>query len=125
LVGRSPATAYLRYDGRVSSSGELIRRARLRAGLTQRELADRAGKAHSVIGRWERDEVRPSLETLGEVVDATGFRLRVEVVDADDHDLGLIVESLAMTPTERLERVMAMANLVLAGRERVRGPLST
>ncbi len=118
-------TAYLRYDGRMSSSGELIRQARLRAGLTQRELADRAGKAHSVIGRWERDEVRPSLETLGEVVDATGFRLRVEVVDADDHDRGLIVESLAMTPTERLERVTAMANLVLAGRERVRGPLST
>jgi DNA-binding XRE family transcriptional regulator len=56
-------TAYLRLnDGMVS--GDLLREARRRAGLSQAELARRAGKPTSVIGRWERGEVKPSLETL-------------------------------------------------------------
>ncbi|MGH9166623.1 MAG: helix-turn-helix domain-containing protein [Acidimicrobiia bacterium] len=36
--------------------GHLIRQARLRAGLTQRELAERAGKATSVIGIANGDD---------------------------------------------------------------------
>lgn len=101
-------------------TGELIRQARLAAGLTQRELAERAGKAVSVIGRWERGEVRPSLETVQEIVEAAGLRLDVAIVD-DEHDRGLIAETLRLSPRQRLVRVMRMANLVLAGRERMRG----
>lgn len=103
----------------MTSSGALIRSARLSAGLTQRELAERAGKAVSVIGRWERGEVLPPLETVAALVEAAGLHLEVSVTDGG-HDLGLITQTLALSPAERLERVTRMANLVLAGRERMR-----
>src|SRR5882672_4239082 len=40
-------------------TGELIRSARLRAGLSQAELAQRLGMASSSIARWETDTVEP------------------------------------------------------------------
>jgi transcriptional regulator with XRE-family HTH domain len=84
-------------------SGDLLREARLRAGLSQAELARRAGKPISVIGRWERGEVRPSLEMLREVIRASGLELGFVLsnADADDHDLALIRRSLARSPAER------------------------
>jgi hypothetical protein len=56
-----------------------------------------------VIGRWERGEVRPSLETLREVIRAAGLELGFALsnADADDHDLALIRRSLARSPAER------------------------
>lgn len=83
-------------------SARIIREARLRAGLTQSELARRAGKAGSMIGRWERGEVLPSLETTIHLVRAAGFELSMGVTVADDHDLALIRRSLRLTPAERL-----------------------
>jgi Helix-turn-helix len=38
-------------------SADLIREARLRAGLTQYELAERCGRDRSVIARWEQGTV--------------------------------------------------------------------
>lgn len=104
------------------TAGDLIREARLRAGLTQRQLADRAGKAHSVVGRWERNEVRPPLETVAELVTAAGLVLAVTIEELD-HDRGLIVETLALSPAERLNRVARLANLILSGRKQLRGQL--
>ena len=85
-------------------SGDLVREARLRAGLSQAELARRAGKPTSVIGRWERGEVKPSLETLRELIRAAGLELGFTLSNADseDHDLALIRRALARTPAERL-----------------------
>jgi transcriptional regulator with XRE-family HTH domain len=80
----------------------MIRQARLRAGLTQAALARRAGKAPSAIGRWERGDVRPPLETVVELVRAAGFDIDFSIVSADDHDRALIRRSLAQPPAERL-----------------------
>lgn len=107
----------------MTASGDLIRQARLAAGLTQRQLAERAGKAVSVIGRWERGEVLPSLETVTDLISAAGMRLHVGIVDELEHDRGLIAESLALTPQHRLARVTKLADMVLAGRERMGGAL--
>jgi transcriptional regulator with XRE-family HTH domain len=84
-------------------TGDLLSEARRRAGLSQAELARRAGKPTSVIGRWERGEVKPSLETLREVIRAAGLELGFTLsnADEDDHDLALIRRSLARTPAER------------------------
>jgi transcriptional regulator with XRE-family HTH domain len=86
-------------------SGDLLREARRRAGLSQAELARRAGKPTSVIGRWERGEVKPSLETLRELIGACGLELGVQLSNADseEHDLALIRRSLAWTPAQRFE----------------------
>ena len=90
-------------------SGDLIREARLRAGLTQAELGERVGKPQSVIARWERGEVQPSLETLRLVVRACGFDLTFQLSKTDDETVTVIDQHLRMTPTERfadlLERV--------------------
>jgi transcriptional regulator with XRE-family HTH domain len=97
-------------------SGDLLREARRRAGLSQAELARRAGKPTSVIGRWERDEVKPSLETLRELVGACGFELGFRLREAShDHD-GVIEGSLRLTPSQRLAQLEAAADLVLQGR---------
>lgn len=91
-------------------SGILLREARLRAGLSQAELARRAGKARSAIGRWERGEVQPSFETLRELVRACGLDIGYGLYAYDDHDAGLIRESLRLTPVQRLRTGVRAAN---------------
>lgn len=91
-------------------SGILLREARLRAGLSQSELAKRAGKARSAIGRWERGEVQPSFETLRELVRACGLEIGYGLYRYDDHDAGLIRESLQWTPAQRLHTGVRAAN---------------
>ena len=44
-----------------TSAGVLLRRARVRAGLTQQELAERAGVAQSVISVYESGQRQPSV----------------------------------------------------------------
>lgn len=83
-------------------SGNLIREARLRAGMTQAELASRAGTAASAVSRWERDQAAPSLETVRALVRATGNELSLGIAPADDHDLALIRRCLSREPAARL-----------------------
>jgi transcriptional regulator with XRE-family HTH domain len=95
-------------------SGDLLREARRRAGLSQAELARRAGKPTSVIGRWERGEVKPSLETLRELIGACGLELGFTLsnADAEKHDLALIRRSLAWTPAQRFEHGQRIARSI-------------
>ena len=89
-------------------SGDLLREARLRAGLTQAELAGRAGTARSQISRYERSDVLPSLETLRRLVRACGLELGFRIFEADleDHDATLIAQTLPLTPEERVDRAL-------------------
>jgi transcriptional regulator with XRE-family HTH domain len=95
-------------------SGHLLREARLRRGLSQAELARRARKPVSSIGRWERGEVVPSLETLRALIRACDLELTFHVSNADreQHDLSLIEASLARTPAERIREAARSANAV-------------
>ena len=93
-------------------SHHLLREARLRPGLTQTQLAERAGKAASAISRWERAGAQPSLETLRQLVKAAGFELTAVLAPSDEHDLTLIRRSLRQTPQARLaEMVQAVRAL--------------
>lgn len=85
-------------------SADLLREARLRAGLTQAELGRRVGKPQSVISRWERGEVEPSLETLRQLIRACDLELSFRLTRRDDHDRVLIERSLDLTPAERLSQ---------------------
>lgn len=97
-------------------SGDLLREARLRAGLTQDELAERAGTARSQISRYERGDVLPSLETLRRLVRACGLELGFRVFEADreEHDASLIAQTLPLTPEERVERAVRAVKRVHA-----------
>ncbi len=58
-----------------NTTAVLVRDARLRAGLTQRELARRAETAQSVVARIERGQTSPTWETLTRLLAAAGFDL--------------------------------------------------
>ena len=79
-----------------------MREARLRAASTQVALAERVGRPQSQISRWERGDVRPSLETLRELVRACGIDLTYGLAAFDDSYDAFINRLLAMTPAERL-----------------------
>lgn len=82
-----------------------MRQARMRAGLSQVELAERSGKDRAQIARWERDVVTPSLETLREVLQACGFDLDLQLVlyqPPDASQDARLRQELGRTPQERL-----------------------
>ena len=51
----------------------ILRRARLRAGLSLRELAARAETSHSALAAYESGRVTPSVETFERILGAAGF----------------------------------------------------
>jgi transcriptional regulator with XRE-family HTH domain len=85
-------------------SGDLIREARLRAGLTQYELAERCGRDRSVIARWEQGTVAPSVETLVELVRACGFDLPLELVPYDSSGGERLRKNALLSPERRVQR---------------------
>lgn len=80
-----------------------VRKARRRARLTQAEVAERLGKRQATIARLERAGANPTVETLNEVLHATGHRLELRAVPyRSSVDETLIARNLRMTPAERL-----------------------
>ena len=73
------AAAYAEADAEYSVI-EAMLAARLAAGLTQAEVAARAGTTQSAIARLEGGAVSPSIETLRKYARAVGKRLKVEMV---------------------------------------------
>ena len=57
--------------------GRFLVDARKRHGLTQQELAERAGMTQANISRIERDKVSPSLQTLNRLLEAMGETLQI------------------------------------------------
>src|SRR5438067_11499241 len=88
-------------------SASLIREARLRAGLTQSELAERTGRDRSVIARWEQAVVAPSLETLLELVRACGFDLPLELGPYDEERTDRLRKNALLSPERRVRRLLA------------------
>jgi transcriptional regulator with XRE-family HTH domain len=91
----------------MSSSGRIIREARLRAGLSQGELGERTGKDRAQVARWERDVVSPPYETLRVLVRACNFDLSAELVAYDPSPDERLREAESLTPQERLQRMLA------------------
>ena len=56
-------------------TGPLLREARTRAGLSQSDLARRAGVPQSVVSEYEAGKRQPSVLTLARLVNATGHEL--------------------------------------------------
>jgi predicted nucleotidyltransferase/DNA-binding XRE family transcriptional regulator len=57
------------------TAGALLRQARKEAGMSQQDLAARAGVTQSVISAYESGRRQPALPTLAALVDATGSEL--------------------------------------------------
>lgn len=97
----------------------LLRVARSRAGLSQRELARRAGTAQSVVARIEGGETSPTWTTLTRLVAAAGFDLLAEIAPspvADTHMLMDVERILRLSPEERLVEVRNLSRFEHAAR---------
>ncbi len=70
---RRPRTAE---DG---ASGDLLRRAREKAGLTQTELADRLGHTQQAVAQAERAESNPTVSFLRRWARACGRSLSIRM----------------------------------------------
>jgi transcriptional regulator with XRE-family HTH domain len=84
-------------------AGSLLREARLIAGLSQAELAERIGTTQPVVSRWERDVEVPRIDTLGRALQACGFEVDLVFRRHDDVDRTQILRQLTLTPEERLD----------------------
>jgi len=69
-----------------SVAGSLILAARLKSGLTQRELADRLGISQPTVAAYESGRRQPTVPTLMRWLAAAGFDLRMTLAPHDDHD---------------------------------------
>ena len=86
---------------RTSDAATVLREARRRAGLTQREMASRAGVRQPVVAAYESGRREPTIPMLRKLLRATG------------HDLDL---DLGLRPAHRLadpERANARLQLAL------------
>ena len=99
----------------------LLREARSQAGLTQRELARRAGTAQSVVARIEGGATSPSWETLARLLEAAGFALDVALRPLTpelSHMLDDVPRILRLTPEQRLVELRNTSRLLTAARRR-------
>ena len=73
-------------EGLPSPSSALLQLARLKADMSQRELAERAGVPVTMISAYERDQRQPTLATLLRLLRAAGFDLCLHLAAYDPHD---------------------------------------
>ena len=99
----------------VTTPADLLREARTLGGLSQRQLARRAGTAQSVVARIEGGQTSPSWATLARLLGALGFELRtaLEVRPVpSSHMLDDLNRILQLTPEERLTELRNASRLV-------------
>jgi transcriptional regulator with XRE-family HTH domain len=100
-----------------ATGGQFVREARRRAGLTQRQLALRAGVSQPTVARIESGQTSAAFERIVELVRTSGFDLDVHVVPLDEDALAMAEQNLRRTPDERLNGLLAALDLYEGGRE--------
>lgn len=94
----------------------LIRAARHRAGLTQRQLATMAGVPQPTVARIESGAVSPRADTLVRLLSAAGRELSDEPRIGQGIDRTLIQDRLRLTPAERIQQAVREAKAFSAMR---------
>jgi transcriptional regulator with XRE-family HTH domain len=105
----------------VSDPGSIIRERRLAHGLTQAQLALRAGTTQTAVSRLERGELSPTFATMQRLLFVLGETGVLDVRPlTGEHDAAHLADLLARTPAERLELAMSWNRLAgevaIAGR---------
>jgi transcriptional regulator with XRE-family HTH domain len=102
--------------------GELVRSTRERLGLSQRQLAVRAGTTQAVVSRVERGRVSPTFATLRGLLIAMGEEPVLQSSRLPGRwDPAHMTSTLARTPQERLALAVSWdrmgGRLAAAGRK--------
>jgi len=96
-------------------AGNALQSARIRAGLSQAELAARTGTSQATISAYESGAKQPTVATFSRLLAATGCRLEV-----DNGHAAVTEPSQAQLARagRTLERVMALAEALPVRHER-------
>lgn len=89
------------------TTGELIRKCRKEAGLTQKELGERAGIAEPTIRKYESNRLNPKIETLQKIADA----LNVSVSELSDNVQHTSILSTKELSALNLSQLQSLLNL--------------
>jgi transcriptional regulator with XRE-family HTH domain len=92
-----------------SYGGDLIRESRRRAGLTQAELAERAGTAQPAIARWESGRTAVSLDDVIRLIRLCGLDVEFQIVERDDSDIAQATRLARLSGQQRLDRHTRLA----------------
>src|ERR1700684_4379551 len=87
-----------------SPAAALLQLARIKSGLSQRQLSERAGVPATMISAYERDRRQPTIPTLLRLLKAAGFELSMRLVPSDTHDEVLAGLDSKRSPKERRRR---------------------
>jgi len=101
----------------ISESAATVREARRLSGLTQRDLARRAGTSQPAIARIETGLASPTLSTLERLAAAAGFDVKLSLIPRTppdpvierykrDVDRTLLRENLKKTVDQRLRALV-------------------
>lgn len=63
------------------TTGQLIKAARKKAGMTQKELGAKLGVAYQTLAQWENDLRNPKLDTLQRIASALGVPVQDLISD--------------------------------------------
>jgi transcriptional regulator with XRE-family HTH domain len=97
--------------------GRIVREARRRAGLTQRELAERVGTTQSAIARIERGATEPAYDRVRRLVAACGLDLIPRIAARDDSDWSVASANLRLSPEARVRQHQAAVRFAREGRK--------
>lgn len=101
----------------MSTPAEVLREARRRHGVSQAQLAIRAGTRQSAISRIESGRVSPTFETLQSLLDLLGENLTIASEQPETGiDLSLNKQNLRLSPSARIQQGLGFADMVRRNR---------
>ena len=95
----------------MNTAAEIVRGARLRSRLSQRDLARRAGTTQAAISRIERGLEQPTVERLEQILAGLGWRPRIELepIEVHDEEPRRLYQEAYTQPEVRLKSLIAMS----------------
>jgi transcriptional regulator with XRE-family HTH domain len=96
--------------------GDYITSIRKRKGLSQSDLGKQVGTSGDIIGKYERDEVKPSIEVASKIADvlevSVDYLLGKTTVEIDKKNLKRL-EDIEMLSNEDKEHILfALDNMI-------------
>ena len=96
-----------RHDDILKAVGNRLREARGKAGLTQKQLGDRAGVKQSYIFELERGRTNITLNTLVKMADVLGMDIRDLLPQTGPAPLSLVVLERLLEVCERIASILS------------------
>lgn len=104
----------------MSMGGRMLRHARRRAGLTQRQLAAKAGIPQETIARIEAGRTDPRVSTLDRLLEGCGFGLEHLPRLGIGIDRPQVTERLHIAVGDRLEHAIEEDRIMIEFRRNLR-----